>query len=74
MQLLDDPDLPRALRQRIAELRQKTNENDTVMIYAAGHGLRDQRGQFYLAGTATDLAHIERRRWPGTTWLVHSPP
>jgi hypothetical protein len=56
---LDEPQLGPALRARIGALQGETSRDDTVMLFAAGHGLRDSRGRFYLAGRDTDPARLE---------------
>ncbi|MBR0689852.1 caspase family protein [Bradyrhizobium manausense] len=42
---------------RLKALADKTRDQDTTMLFFAGHGVRDGSGRFYLAGPKTDLSN-----------------
>jgi uncharacterized caspase-like protein len=53
---LDAADLRSNLPAKIREIASKANEHDTIMLFVAGHGVRDERtGQFLLATRESDL-------------------
>ena len=63
--LLDSPDLTTALLNRIREVVREAGPNDTIMLFAAGHGDQGKDGAFYLVTRSTKLSDIESTaiRW-----------
>ena len=56
--LLDQPDLKNVLLDRIGKIAERTGPDDTIMLLAAGHGLLDDKGRFFLATTETQLSNL----------------
>ncbi len=64
--LLDQPHLKTELIGQIRRLVTKALPTDTIMLFIAGHGLRDVDGRFYLATRETDLDRLAQTAlaWP----------
>ncbi|MFD5343220.1 Hsp70 family protein, partial [Streptomyces anulatus] len=74
-QLIANPDTPSALGGRLAELVRQAE--DLLLIYYAGHGLLDGRGQLYLGLSGTqrgDLLRYTAMPFDGLRDLVISSP
>ncbi|HEV2153003.1 caspase family protein [Bradyrhizobium sp.] len=56
--ILDQADLRHVLPQALHRLVAAANEHDTIMLFAAGHGLLDRAGKFYLATRETSLGRL----------------
>jgi Caspase domain len=56
--LLDQADLKVVLIDRIRRIAEHSGAGDTIMLFAAGHGLRDANGRFYLATADTRLTNL----------------
>jgi uncharacterized caspase-like protein len=59
--LLDAQDLAASLPEQIHKIANTAGEKDTIVFFAAGHGIRDEgSGRFYLATRSTHLAELTR--------------
>ena len=63
--MLESEDLAGGILRWIARITATATADDTVMILAAGHGLRDEDGAFYLAGRNTDVDDLAAT---GASW------
>jgi len=57
--LLDERDLLRSLPERISEVVAAAGPSDTIMLYAAGHGIQGKDGKFYLVAPTTQRSSLE---------------
>ena len=57
--LYDRADLKSALLESIHEVVDKASANDTIMLFAAGHGSRGKDDAFYLVSRTTELSDLE---------------
>jgi hypothetical protein len=58
---LDASDLREILIAKLRKVAEAATNNDTIMLFAAGHGFRDRStGQFYLATRNTELANLRQ--------------
>ncbi|BCM92612.1 hypothetical protein IAD21_04494 [Abditibacteriota bacterium] len=65
-QLGDDQVTVPALRAELTKLIQTTTNKDTVVIFMAGHGLRDNGQDFYFATHEVDFEHPQTTALPWT--------
>jgi uncharacterized caspase-like protein len=56
--LLDHADLRHVLPQLLHRIVESASEHDTIMLFAAGHGLLDRDGKFYLATRETIIGRL----------------
>lgn len=56
--LLDEAELKSVLVERIAGITRDAGPADTIALFVAGHGLRDESGRFYLATAKTRMADL----------------
>lgn len=57
--LLDERHLQRRLPERLSEIVAAAGPNDTIMLFAAGHGTQGRDGKFYLVTPTTREASLE---------------
>ena len=55
---LDSSSLDRQLQAALADISAQAAPGDTVMVFVAGHGIRGDDGQFYLATRTTRLDNL----------------
>jgi uncharacterized caspase-like protein len=58
--LLDQQDLRTSLPRKLRDLATKASAEDTIVLFAAGHGLREPTGEFSLATPSTNLKQIRQ--------------
>lgn len=63
-ELLDEQHLKEDLPRRIREVVANARANDTIMMFAAGHGIQAADGKFYL------ITHATKKSSPETTALA----
>ena len=56
--LLDEVELKSILAERIARIAREASADDTIALFVAGHGVRDDKGRFHLATAKTTMADL----------------
>lgn len=58
IKLLDVAGLADDLKEKLRIITNKASSSDTIMLHVAGHGMVDQKGEFYLLGSETIQSNL----------------
>lgn len=57
--IADSPNMPSQVLEAVRSIVAASSDEDTFMLFFAGHGIKDDAGHYYLAGVETNLAKPE---------------